>query len=68
MTLRRFLTALANSTGYSTFITSLLCPSDSQPVLVTLTGTPNATHNYDVNTGIGLSGRSISRGAAHGHA
>ncbi len=46
-------TALANSTGYSTFITSLLCPSDSQPVLVNATGTPNATHNYDVNTGNG---------------
>jgi prepilin-type N-terminal cleavage/methylation domain-containing protein/prepilin-type processing-associated H-X9-DG protein len=44
-------TALANSTGYSTFITSLLCPSDSDPVLVTVAGTANATHNYNVNTG-----------------
>ena len=44
-------TALANSTGYSTFITSLLCPTDSVPVLVTVAGTPNATHNYNVNTG-----------------
>ena len=44
-------TALANSTGYATFITSLLCPSDSPPVLVTVAGTPNATHNYNVNTG-----------------
>jgi prepilin-type N-terminal cleavage/methylation domain-containing protein/prepilin-type processing-associated H-X9-DG protein len=46
-------TALANSTGYSTFITSLLCPSDSPPVLVTVAGTLNATHNYNVNTGSG---------------
>jgi prepilin-type processing-associated H-X9-DG protein len=43
--------ALANSTGYATFVTSLLCPSDSVPVLVTVAGTPNATHNYNANTG-----------------
>jgi prepilin-type N-terminal cleavage/methylation domain-containing protein/prepilin-type processing-associated H-X9-DG protein len=48
-------TALANSTGYATFITSLLCPSDSAAVLVTVAGTPNATHNYNVNTGSGYS-------------
>jgi prepilin-type N-terminal cleavage/methylation domain-containing protein/prepilin-type processing-associated H-X9-DG protein len=48
-------TALANSTGYSTFITSFLCPSDSTAVLVTVAGTPNATHNYNVNTGSGYS-------------
>jgi prepilin-type N-terminal cleavage/methylation domain-containing protein len=44
-------TALANSTGYMSFITSLLCPSDSPAVWVNLAGTPNATHNYNVNTG-----------------
>jgi prepilin-type N-terminal cleavage/methylation domain-containing protein/prepilin-type processing-associated H-X9-DG protein len=48
-------TALANSTGYMTFITALLCPSDSAPVFVNLAGTPNATHNYNVNTGSGYS-------------
>ena len=46
-------TGLANSTGYSTFINSLLCPTDSAPVLVTVAGTLNATHNYNVNTGSG---------------
>jgi prepilin-type N-terminal cleavage/methylation domain-containing protein/prepilin-type processing-associated H-X9-DG protein len=44
-------TGLANSTGYATFIESLLCPSDSAAVLVTVAGTLNATHNYNVNTG-----------------
>src|SRR5271166_413453 len=44
-------TALANSTGYATFITSLLCPSDSSPELVKVAGTLNATHNYNLNTG-----------------
>ena len=46
-------TAVANSTGYMTFINTLLCPSDSSPVLVTVAGTLNATHNYNVNTGSG---------------
>jgi prepilin-type N-terminal cleavage/methylation domain-containing protein/prepilin-type processing-associated H-X9-DG protein len=46
-------TALANSTGYASFINVLLCPTDSTPVLVTVAGTPNATHNYNVNTGSG---------------
>ncbi len=44
-------TAVANSTGYMTFINTLLCPSDSSPVLCTVAGTLNATHNYNVNTG-----------------
>jgi prepilin-type N-terminal cleavage/methylation domain-containing protein len=48
-------TGLANSTGYATSITSLLCPSDSAAVLVTVAGTLNATHNYNVNTGSGYS-------------
>src|SRR5271157_4746001 len=44
-------TAEANSTGFMSFINTLLCPSDSDPVLVTVSGTLNATHNYNVNTG-----------------
>jgi len=43
-------TAVANSTGYMTFINTLLCPSDSSPVLCTVAGTLNATHNYNVNS------------------
>jgi prepilin-type N-terminal cleavage/methylation domain-containing protein/prepilin-type processing-associated H-X9-DG protein len=43
--------ALANSTGFESFLTVLLCPSDSSPALVMVSGTPNATHNYNVNTG-----------------
>jgi prepilin-type N-terminal cleavage/methylation domain-containing protein/prepilin-type processing-associated H-X9-DG protein len=46
-----YMLALANSTGYMTFIPSLLCPTDSAPVLVTVAVTLNATHNYNVNTG-----------------
>ena len=45
--------AEANSTGFMSFINTLLCPSDSDPVLVTVSGTLNATHNYNVNTGSG---------------
>ena len=45
--------AEANSTGFMSFINTLLCPSDSAPVLVTVAGTLNATHNYNVNTGSG---------------
>ena len=43
--------AEANSTGFMSFIDTLLCPTDSQPVLVTVSATLNATHNYNVNTG-----------------
>jgi prepilin-type N-terminal cleavage/methylation domain-containing protein/prepilin-type processing-associated H-X9-DG protein len=43
--------ALANSTVYSTFINTLICPTDSAPVLVTVSNTLNATHNYNMNTG-----------------
>ena len=41
----------ANSTGFETFIDVLLCPSDSEPVLVTVANGLFATHNYNVNTG-----------------
>jgi prepilin-type N-terminal cleavage/methylation domain-containing protein/prepilin-type processing-associated H-X9-DG protein len=50
-------TAEANSTGFMSFINTLLCPSDSAPVLVTVgsgnAATLNATHNYNVCTGSG---------------
>ena len=45
--------AEANSTGFMSFINTLLCPSDSDPVLVEVANTLNATHNYNVNTGSG---------------
>jgi prepilin-type N-terminal cleavage/methylation domain-containing protein/prepilin-type processing-associated H-X9-DG protein len=43
----------ANSTGFETFLNSLLCPSDSSPVLITVGGAQFATHNYNVNAGSG---------------
>jgi prepilin-type N-terminal cleavage/methylation domain-containing protein/prepilin-type processing-associated H-X9-DG protein len=46
-------TAVANSTGFTTFISSLICPTDSTPELILLDGIPFATHNYDLNTGSG---------------
>jgi prepilin-type N-terminal cleavage/methylation domain-containing protein/prepilin-type processing-associated H-X9-DG protein len=44
-----------NTTGFTTFVTALLCPSDSTPVLIVVSGTPFATHNYNVNVGSGYS-------------
>jgi prepilin-type N-terminal cleavage/methylation domain-containing protein/prepilin-type processing-associated H-X9-DG protein len=44
-------TAEANETGFMSFINTLLCPTDSEAVLITLSGVANATHNYNVNTG-----------------
>jgi len=41
----------ANVTGFSTFLTVLLCPSDSVPVLITVSNGNYATHNYPMNTG-----------------
>jgi prepilin-type N-terminal cleavage/methylation domain-containing protein/prepilin-type processing-associated H-X9-DG protein len=43
--------ALANTTGNLTFITTLICPSDLPPTLITVGGFPFATHNYNVNAG-----------------
>jgi len=43
--------AVSNSTGFATFLTTLICPSDSDPVLITLGGVQFATHNYNLNTG-----------------
>ncbi len=41
----------ANSTGFGTFINTLICPSDFAPVLVTVSNGLFATHNYNVNDG-----------------
>jgi prepilin-type N-terminal cleavage/methylation domain-containing protein/prepilin-type processing-associated H-X9-DG protein len=41
----------ANITGMTTFINTLLCPSDSSAVLVPIGNGLYATHNYNVNTG-----------------
>jgi prepilin-type N-terminal cleavage/methylation domain-containing protein/prepilin-type processing-associated H-X9-DG protein len=46
-------TSVANATGFQTFINSLLCPSDSSPELIVVSGEPFATHNYNLNTGSG---------------
>ncbi len=43
--------AVSNFTGFTTFINTLICPSDSDSVLITLSGVQFATHNYDLNTG-----------------
>jgi prepilin-type N-terminal cleavage/methylation domain-containing protein/prepilin-type processing-associated H-X9-DG protein len=42
----------ANSTGATTFINSLICPTDAaSPVLITVSGESYASHNYDLNVG-----------------
>ena len=41
----------SNSTGFETFIDTLICPSDSEAVLITVGGGQFATHNYNLNTG-----------------
>ncbi len=44
--------AAANSTAASTFLSALICPSDSAPMtLITAAGENYATHNYDFNVG-----------------
>jgi prepilin-type processing-associated H-X9-DG protein len=48
-------TSVSNSTGFQTFINSLLCPTDSVPQLITVSGSQFATHNYNLNTGSGYS-------------
>jgi prepilin-type N-terminal cleavage/methylation domain-containing protein/prepilin-type processing-associated H-X9-DG protein len=47
--------AAANVTGFSTFLTVLLCPSDSSAVLVSVSNGNYATHNYPMSTGSGYS-------------
>ncbi len=46
-------TSVANATGFQSFINSLICPSDSSPELIVVSGEPFATHNYNLNTGSG---------------
>jgi prepilin-type N-terminal cleavage/methylation domain-containing protein/prepilin-type processing-associated H-X9-DG protein len=43
----------SNSTGFETFLSTLICPSDSQPQLITVGGAQFATHNYNFNVGSG---------------
>jgi prepilin-type N-terminal cleavage/methylation domain-containing protein/prepilin-type processing-associated H-X9-DG protein len=43
--------SVSNSTGFVSFINSLICPSDTPPVLILVSGVPFATHNYNVNVG-----------------
>jgi prepilin-type N-terminal cleavage/methylation domain-containing protein/prepilin-type processing-associated H-X9-DG protein len=45
--------AVSNSTGFESFLTALICPSDSAPQLITVSGVQFATHNYNLNTGSG---------------
>jgi prepilin-type processing-associated H-X9-DG protein len=47
--------AAANVTGFTTFLSTLICPSDSAPVLVPIGNGEYATHNYNLNTGNGYS-------------
>ena len=42
---------VSNSTGFQAFLTTLLCPSDSAEVLITVGNSQFATHNYNVNVG-----------------
>jgi prepilin-type N-terminal cleavage/methylation domain-containing protein/prepilin-type processing-associated H-X9-DG protein len=44
---------VSNSTGYESFLTTLICPSDSPPELILVSGVPFATHNYNLNVGSG---------------
>jgi prepilin-type N-terminal cleavage/methylation domain-containing protein/prepilin-type processing-associated H-X9-DG protein len=41
----------SNTTGNMTFLNALICPSDSAPQLITVSGFLFATHNYPMNTG-----------------
>jgi prepilin-type processing-associated H-X9-DG protein len=47
--------AAGNVTGFTTFLSVLLCPSDSEAVLVAVGNGQYATHNYPMNTGSGYS-------------
>jgi prepilin-type N-terminal cleavage/methylation domain-containing protein/prepilin-type processing-associated H-X9-DG protein len=47
--------AVSNSTGFQTFLSTLLCPTDYPAELITVSGVQFATHNYDLNTGSGYS-------------
>ncbi|MFI5455657.1 MAG: DUF1559 domain-containing protein [Isosphaerales bacterium] len=45
--------AVSNSTGFQAFLNTLICPSDSPPELITVSGVQFATHNYNLNVGSG---------------
>jgi prepilin-type N-terminal cleavage/methylation domain-containing protein/prepilin-type processing-associated H-X9-DG protein len=47
--------SVGNATGFQTFLTAFICPSDSPAQLITVSGEPFATHNYNLNTGSGYS-------------
>ena len=46
-------TSVSNATGFQTFLTTLICPTDSAPQLIVVGGEPFATHNYNLNVGSG---------------
>ena len=53
--------AAANSTGASTFINSLLCPTDAAAAMLINVGGENyASHNYDLNVGTNYINRKSS--------
>jgi prepilin-type N-terminal cleavage/methylation domain-containing protein/prepilin-type processing-associated H-X9-DG protein len=41
----------ANTTVNMTFLNVLICPSDSPATLITVSGFPHASHNYNMNVG-----------------
>jgi prepilin-type N-terminal cleavage/methylation domain-containing protein/prepilin-type processing-associated H-X9-DG protein len=43
--------SIANQTGFQTMINTLICPSDSPPLLILVSNGYYATHNYNVNAG-----------------
>jgi prepilin-type processing-associated H-X9-DG protein/prepilin-type N-terminal cleavage/methylation domain-containing protein len=43
--------AAGNATVFESFVNTLICPSDSAAVLITVGGAPYATHNYSWCTG-----------------
>jgi len=43
--------SVSNSTGFQAFLNTLICPSDSPPELITVSGVQFATHNYNLNVG-----------------
>ena len=57
--------AVSNSTGFETFLNTLICPSDSDAVLITLSGVIRDTQ-LQSQYRLHLPGGSVSRGAALG--
>ena len=44
---------VATRPGSSQFLNTLICPTDSAPQLITVSGVQFATHNYNLNVGSG---------------